>query len=387
MIYLVRHGEIVTQKEHRCIGRTDVPLSEYGAGQMELLGGWFAKQMAKPGTDFGNKIYTSPLVRCCDSAKYLADGIARLTGRQIELVVCENLQEISMGAWDGLRFQEIKENFPKEYEERGENIGEFRVETAETYIESGERFLAELKRLVKVSGNKDMILISHAGVIRAALCLIESREMKKAGTIMGIRQPNAGITKLSYQEKNGDVVFKVENVGFRPVQLLDENEIKRIYEKYSVPDHIVAHMRAVAQVQDKILQKIDCRGEDYDHEVLKKAALLHDIARLHKEHARLGAELLEKEGYDEIVPLIASHHSPDNLNKSGEEMTILTAADVLYYADKVVQGEKEVGIEERFRTSLKKCTTAEAVYKHDQLYKRAKRIKKQIGMNEIGKSE
>lgn len=385
MIYLVRHGEAVTQKEHFCIGRTDVSLSEYGIRQMELLGDWFSGQILAGNIDFGNKIHTSPLTRCYDSAAHLMDRIVRRTGQQMELIVHENLQEISMGAWDGLKFQEIKEKYPDEYKERGENIGEFRVEMSENYIEAGMRFLQELTKLAGDSEDRDMIVIAHAGVIRAALCLIEKRQMKRVETIMGIRQPNAGMTKLSYERRGRDVVFHVEYAGFRPVHLLDENERMRLYKKYCVPEHVIAHMRAVAEIQDKILQKTDCEGKVFDREVLRAAALFHDVARLQREHAKRGAEIMEKEGYDEIVPLIASHHSPDDKNESTKKT--LTAADILFYADKLIQGERWVGVEERFRMSLKKCKTEEAVCRHQELLKRAKRIESLIGMEKSDESE
>ncbi len=380
MIYIVRHGERVSQKEHLCIGRTDIALSESGARQIRLLGVWFSKQIRNHAMHVGNKIYTSPLMRCYESAKLLADEIAGATGHHLEIVPCDDLREISMGIWDGLSFDKIKECYPEAYQKRGENIGEFRVEASETYIEAGERFLTELKRLAKQSMDKDLIVVAHAGVIRAAICLMEKREMKRVEDVMEIRQPNGGITQLSCHEENGNMVFQAERIGFRPAQLLDEKEIEKFYEIYQVPDHIIAHMRAVAEVQEKILQRIDPEEAVFDREVLRKAALLHDLVRLRREHAKKGAEILEKEGYDEIAPLIALHHSPDQGNRRAESTQQLSAADVLFFSDKLVQGEHEIQMEERFEASLKKCTTAEAVYRHEQLYKRANRIKLQIGM-------
>lgn len=379
MIYIVRHGESISQKEHLCIGRTDIPLSESGIRQIRLLGAWFSRQIKNNAVHVGTQIYTSPLLRCRESAGLLEQEIAESAGHPMEIVPCERLQEISMGVWDGLSFRKIREIYPEEYEDRGHNIGEFRMEGSETYREAGERFLSEIERLVRSSKDKDLIVIAHAGVIRASICLIEKREMKEVSSLMEIRQPNAGITQLSCHEENGSLKFRVERIGFRPVQLLDEREIKRLYEKYQVPDHIVSHMKAVAQVQEKILQRIDPAEEMFDHEVLKKAGLLHDLVRLHRDHAQKGAQVLEKEGYDEIAPLIALHHSPDIASHRAGSAQQLSAADILFFADKLVQGDHEIQMEERFKASLKKCTTAEGLYKHEQLYQRANRIKMQIG--------
>lgn len=218
MIYLIRHGETAARREGRCIGCTDLPLSARGIRQMELLGNWFAGQMAERRICTGGKVYTSPLLRCRESADLLfSDG-------KPDILVRENLREASMGAWDGLTFREIRERYPGEYEKRGENIGDYRVPGAETFREAGERFLKELSLLSRQTPEDDLIVVAHAGVIRAAICLTEQIEMKSAKDVMAIPQPGGGVTTLSRQEENGRERFQVVRVGVRPAPLPDGSE-------------------------------------------------------------------------------------------------------------------------------------------------------------------
>lgn len=217
MIYLIRHGETAARREGRCIGGTDLPLSARGIRQMDLLGNWFAGQIAERRICTGGKVYTSPLMRCRESAGRL------FPGGKTQILVRENLREASMGAWDGLTFREIRERYPAEYEKRGENFGDYRVPGAETFREAGERFLKELSLLSGQMPEKDLIVVAHAGVIRAVICLTEQIEMKSAKAVMAIPQPGGGVTTLSRQEEGGSMRLRVVRVGIRPAPLPDES--------------------------------------------------------------------------------------------------------------------------------------------------------------------
>ena len=119
---------------------------------------------------------------------------------------------------------EIKERYPREYKKRGENIGDYRLPGAETFREAGERFLKELSLLSGQTPEDDLIVVAHAGVIRAAVCLTEQIEMKRVKDVMAIPQPCGGVTTLVRKEEDGGDRFRVESVGVRPAPLRDESE-------------------------------------------------------------------------------------------------------------------------------------------------------------------
>jgi HD superfamily phosphohydrolase YqeK len=99
-------------------------------------------------------------------------------------------------------------------------------------------------------------------------------------------------------------------------------------------------------------------------------ALLHDVARSEPGHARLGAAWLRELGYDKAAGLVEQHH-----DLQSEE---LNEAAILYIADKCVQGERRVSVQERFAESERKCLTAEAKASHAARLARALRIREEI---------
>ena len=90
-----------------------------------------------------------------------------------------------------------------------------------------------------------------------------------------------------------------------------------------------------------------------DTTLLAQAALLHDIARTHADHAQLGAIWLEKLGYPTVAESIRQHHDL--------ETPALDEASIVYIADKCLRGAARVPLAERFAASRKKCQSQEAL--------------------------
>jgi broad specificity phosphatase PhoE len=88
-VYLVRHGETQWNREGRCQGVTDIPLTEKGIQQAEALGRGFA-------TKRPSLILASPLQRAHETAI----RIAQPHGLAIETSTA--LQEWDQGDLEGL---------------------------------------------------------------------------------------------------------------------------------------------------------------------------------------------------------------------------------------------------------------------------------------------
>ena len=155
------------------------------------------------------------------------------------------------------------------------------------------------------------------------------------------------------------------------INIPTDNEIQSFYEKYAVPSHVIKHMKAVADFQDEILDMLEEKGYEYDRLLLRAAALLHDIARLEKNHAAAGARYLAEAGYPEISEIVALHHSVEM-----QKNEIPGPAEILFYADKRVAEDQVISIEDRFARSLAKCKTPEALKKHAQLKEKSLKIEK-----------
>jgi probable phosphoglycerate mutase len=164
-LYLARHGKPAMDDQiKRYIGRTDVPLSAEGIAQAEEL----SRRLARKGIA---AIYTSPLRRCKDFAHRIA--------AKLELspaIVLEELAELNLGAWENRSIEEIKALYPQEYEERGNNLGEYVTPEGESFVQCQKR---AVKALHSIAYNGlDALIISHAGVIRTLLCHVEHRSLE-----------------------------------------------------------------------------------------------------------------------------------------------------------------------------------------------------------------
>jgi len=174
-VYLIRHGQPETGfgQESVCLGRKDVPLSQEGRSQASRLGSFFLREWAEQPA----LIFTSPLQRCVRTAQIMAEAAG---WKKTEIMTVDGFTEVDTGIWDGLPFTRIRKQYPQAWAERGAHMGSFRIPGGETLQEAGTRFLAALRRVLSENGDERILVVSHAGVIRACLCLLEGKDMDGA---------------------------------------------------------------------------------------------------------------------------------------------------------------------------------------------------------------
>lgn len=405
-IYLIRHGmPEKSTSEKVYIGVTDIPLSTRGSAEAAQLGRYFLHHLSATTTV---RILTSPLQRCRQTAeeiqRVLSDGGIKLS----EPSVVEALHEINLGEWEGKRVHEIREHFPEVYEARGRALGTYHTPGGESFLEAGVRFQNAMEEILEESdrsgilpfgkrseapnsdgnesdhaGEKDarlpdsatseiLLIVAHAGVIRAYLSLLMGRNLDH---LMDIPMPYASVTELEMSREGIDVV--PDCIGVRPEELLDAAEISRLYQKYQTPARVIRHMRKVAELAMQLMDGMQMPG--LNRVRVMKACLLHDLCRTEKEHARVSAEAIRKEGYPAIAALVAVHHQAAYSER--EAQGALTEAELLFYADKRVQEDALVSVEERFRESRKKCRSPEACVQHDAMLAKTLKIEKKIIKN------
>ncbi len=161
MIVLMRHARTM-QGHGRCIGRTDVPLSGEGVDQAAGIAG-----------ELGNV----PFARLCSSpARRARDTLAPLAQcLGMDMEIAPDLDEIDMGEWDGLHFDDIRARFPEAYAERGRGFGRFRPPGGESFNDVADRAMAVLARLAALP--RPVLAVTHAGVIRSVLCRVTGHPM------------------------------------------------------------------------------------------------------------------------------------------------------------------------------------------------------------------
>ena len=359
-IYLVRHGKIKQEAGgRRCIGQTDLPLDEKYVSSILKLGNWFAERQHHQKASV--VLASGTLKRACDTAKYLKEGAGEIISGNI--LFDENLNEVYTGLWENREFEEIKVKDQKRFEERGKSLGYFRFPEGESIYEAGVRLEKGLNKLRR-ENSEDLIMVSHSGAIRAFLCKLlglSADEHRKLGA--------ANISSAMLLD-DGEHLF-VQRCGYKPTCLLGELELKELYQEYNVPEPVIAHMQKTAEFTETL--KPCLKESDLDWERIRKAALVHDILRTERLHVLKGADALRKEGYYEIAELVEKHHDPEFA-----ETSLLTEAEILFYADSRVKENEIVSVEERYQASYGKCHCAEAYKKHKVLYEKAKSIEKKI---------
>lgn len=367
-IYLVRHGMPEKRTSEKVyIGVTDIPLSMSGSAEARQLGRYFLLHLSATTTV---RILTSPLQRCRQTAaemyRVLSDGGIVLP----EPFVVEALHEIDLGEWEGKSVREIRERFPEAYEARGHALGTYHPPGGESFLEAGIRFRKTIEAcLPDMDESEILLIVAHAGVIRSYLSLLMGRELDH---LMDIPLPYASVTELLLNSEGTCVM--PDCIGVRPEELLDAAEIARLYQKYETPKQVIRHMRKVAEVADQLMGGIQMPG--LNRARVMKACLLHDLCRAEKQHARVSAEAIRKEGYPAIAALVAVHHQ--SAYSEREAQGPLTEAEILFYADKRVQEDGLVSVEQRFRESQKKCRSPEACAQHDAMLVKTLKIEEKI---------
>lgn len=373
-IYLIRHGMLFPEGwPHTYAGTTDFPLTPEGRKKAERLGLWMSKHLSP------KKLYSSPKLRCRETSA----GIAKRCGISDENIIVRNdLHEIHLAGWDGLTMKEVQERFPKEFEDRGNDLFNYVIPGAESFADCGRRFLKCLKGIIsdedKAGNDGDIYVVAHAGVIRSTLVLMgfhAKDEFKQ------LNVDYCSITELECKSLDkGDYEFKKIRVSFDPAKIPLKDEIYSLLDKYEVPANVRAHMEKTSELLLDTANKIDPDKKIYDRELLYAAAMLHDIARTKPHHESAGADIIIREGYD-LVADIAGAHGDMNFSRNG--LTIIPEEYLLYYADKRVKEDKILTIDERFAGSRGKCTTPEALENFRKRYDKALAIEKWINESEV----
>lgn len=153
-----------------------------------------------------------------------------------------------------------------------------------------------------------------------------------------------------------------------------EPECFALLTKLSVPNRVINHAKAVAQLAEKISLALNAAGCNLDLELVKAAGLLHDLARGEPDHARAGARLLRELGYPKVAEIVASHMdiilAPKNEISEGM---------IVYLADKLVKGDQIITLEARFQETQAMYTGEPAILEAiTRRLNNALRIKEQI---------
>jgi alpha-ribazole phosphatase len=156
VLYLIRHGETEGAEKRRYKGSIDVPLSENGIRQMELLSAYIHNPL--------RAVYCSDLQRAIKSAELIAKP------HSLNPIIVPSLRERNFGIWEGMSFDEIREKYPHEFDAWAENPLRFSPMGGESTAEVKERAIDALDKILNTHEKQQIAIVSHGGVIRIMLC-------------------------------------------------------------------------------------------------------------------------------------------------------------------------------------------------------------------------
>lgn len=147
-------------------------------------------------------------------------------------------------------------------------------------------------------------------------------------------------------------------------------------QRFGSDSPVAAHCGAVAQVALQLAGRLNDSGCHINLPLLEAAALLHDLAKGEARHAAVGAAELKGIGYHAVADLVAVHMElPPRSHNS------IDAADLLYLADKLVQGKRLVPLEARFHRQFEHhCDDAAAIAAISRRFERACKILQLVEM-------
>lgn len=356
-LYLVRHGKVeFPDGIRRCIGWTDFPLSDDGRRQARELHIRFEDVLKN-----GAVIFASPLKRAWETAQLLAGDLASVHQE-------EGLKELNMGEWENVPMNQLKKNLESEPEK-----GESRICGAERIRQTMVRILAETEG--------DIICVAHAGINSCLLAELTDTPLEIS---RALPQPYGGFCRI---EIKGRDMMEVKELGIMPKKAPAREECQAIWNHYHTPENVCRHCQEVCREAEDIARKLLKAGHRIDLKVIQSAALLHDVARTKKNHAQEGACVLVREGYPRVAEIIRKHHDLECPNQhllSDQEFDRWLEEAVVYLADKRIQKENKVPLEQRFEQSRARCEKMPdreaALAAHERRYEYAKKIETMIEM-------
>lgn len=191
-LYIIRHGESTWNGQNRIQGNSDPQLSRLGRLQAGLL----AKRFRRIKID---KIYSSPLLRSFQTAQAISKVL------RSRIVKKEGLKEVGLGEWEGKTPEEIDKSYDNKYQ-RWLRLGPTKVKIpgAENINSFRKRANKAFYEIINGNKNKDVIVVTHGGVIASFLAHILDADFDKL--ILSLHLPNTCVTLVSFEQNRGCLI-------------------------------------------------------------------------------------------------------------------------------------------------------------------------------------
>lgn len=165
----IRHGETDWNAVARLQGTQDIPLNDRGRRQAiangRALAAWFARgELAPESFDF----VASPLDRARETMALMRTELGLAPD---DHKIDERLRELTFGRWEGMTLKEVKAVDAAGHAARKADRWGFVPPDGESYAMLADRIALWLDDV-----DRDMVIATHGGVVRALLKLISGQD-------------------------------------------------------------------------------------------------------------------------------------------------------------------------------------------------------------------
>ncbi len=153
-VIFVRHGQSEWNLKGILQGQKDPDLSALGCRQADLAAEWLKDKKI-------DLFYSSDLQR----AYHTAEAIARPHGNPTIHAV-RDLREIFCGAWEGMTFDRIKEQFTEDYERWNKDYRDSSPTGGENIYQLSDRIFSFFDKTVTENRGKTILVVTHGIPVR-----------------------------------------------------------------------------------------------------------------------------------------------------------------------------------------------------------------------------
>jgi probable phosphoglycerate mutase len=148
-IYFIRHGQTEWNLETRMQGHKDSPLTKLGICQAQKLHDRLNKEKI-------DLIYSSKSKRAYKTAKIIKGDL------NIPLCTKNELREINMGEWEGMKQSDIINKYPQIWNNFWNNPIQYTpVGGGESYDKFKNRIITEIENIINSNPGKNIAIVTH----------------------------------------------------------------------------------------------------------------------------------------------------------------------------------------------------------------------------------
>ena len=155
-IFLVRHGESQWNVLKKIQGQQDVPLTDRGMKQANLIGNRLVHERI-------DRIYSSDLKRAYDTAEIIGKRLS------LNVIPTKEFREIDFGIWEGMSNDKMHIEYYNELCLWRKEPEKLKVEGAESLRELQLRAMAAVNKIINNEVGDNILIVSHSATLKTII--------------------------------------------------------------------------------------------------------------------------------------------------------------------------------------------------------------------------